>query len=81
MKNYRSKHAVEAMRWTDTAANREAFTAWFEKHGALFETRGSEVTLPDFDGFAVEGAWIVRSLGDFIVMQDEEFTDCYEEVP
>lgn len=80
VKTYRSKHPVEAMRWTDTDANREAFAAWFEKHDALFETRGSVVSLPDFDDVAVEGTWIVFSLDQFIVMEDEAFADCYEEV-
>jgi hypothetical protein len=81
MKLYRCKHAVEALRWTDTDANREAFAAWFEKHDAMFETRGSAVILPDFDDVAVEGTWIVFSLGQFIVMEDEAFADCYEEIP
>jgi hypothetical protein len=80
VKTYRSKLAIEAMRWTDTDANREVFAAWFEKHGALFETRGSEVVLPDFDDVAVEGTWIVFALGQFIVMEDEAFADCYEEI-
>jgi hypothetical protein len=81
VKTYRSKHGIEAMRWTDTEANREAFAAWFEKHDARFETRGSEVVLPDFDDVAVERTWIVFSLGQFIVMDDEAFANCYEEIP
>lgn len=80
MKPYRSKNPVEALRWTDTDTNRETFAAWFEKHDALFETRGSTVVLPDFDDVAVEGTWIVFSLGQFIVMEDEAFADCYEEI-
>ena len=80
MKTYRSKQVHEAMCWTDTAANREAFAAWFEKHGALFETRGSEVVLPDFDDVAVEQTWIVLSFGQFITMDNKTFTDGYEEI-
>ncbi len=79
MKTYRCKHAVEAMRWTDTDANREAFAAWFEKHDARFETRGSEVVLPE-EGVVTEGGWIVLSDDEFLVMDDEMFTDTYEEI-
>jgi hypothetical protein len=79
VKTYRSKQVHEAMCWTDTAANREAFAAWFEKHGVLFETRGSVVLL-DFDDVAVERTWIVRSFGQFITMDDKSFADCYEEI-
>ncbi len=80
MKIYRCKHAVEAMRWTDTDANREAFAAWFEKHGAVFETRGPVVVLPE-EGTVVEGEWILYSDGEFIAMEDELFTGDYEEIP
>jgi len=90
MKTYRSKHAVEAMRWTDTDANREAFAAWFEKHGTVFETRGAVVALPglrrradcDEENAVSEGEWIVWMDGDFpefIAMTDKEFADTYEE--
>jgi hypothetical protein len=79
VKTYRCKHAVEAMRWTDTAENREAFAAWFEKHDKLFETRGPEVVLPE-EGTVSEGEWILYSDGEFIAMEDELFTDDYEEV-
>ena len=40
MKAYRCKHRVEAMRWTDTDEDREKFSEWLEKHGAMFETNG-----------------------------------------
>lgn len=79
MKAYRCKHAVEAMRWTDTDGNREAFAAWFEKHDAAFETRGHVVVLPEGGGVD-EGEWILYSDGEFIAMEDELFTDDYEEV-
>jgi hypothetical protein len=88
VKIYRCKHAVEAMRWTDTDADREAFAAWFEKHDALFETRGSIALLPDLqtgpDGdhnHVMPGEWILYSDGEFIAMADDLFTDDYEEVP
>ena len=80
LKSYRCNHAIEAMRWVDTAVNREAFAAWFKTHDARFETRGPEIVLPDFDGVAVEGEWILFSDGEFIVMDDEMFTDTYEEI-
>jgi hypothetical protein len=80
VKNYRCKHAVEAMRWTDTNENREAFATWFEKHGAMFETRGPVVVLPE-EGTVSEGEWILFSSGEFIAMEDELFTDDYEEFP
>ena len=92
MKTYRCKHAVEAMRWTDTDKNREAFAAWFEKHDAVFETRGPIALLPDLmtrasnDGSLCDtdrvepGEWIIFSDGAFIAMEDELFTDDFEEV-
>ena len=80
MKTYRCKHAVEAMRWTDTDANREAFTTWFDKHDALFATRGPVVVLPE-EGTVAEGEWILYSDGEFIAMENEMFTDTYEEIP
>ena len=79
MKTYRCKHAVEAMRWTDTDENRGAFATWFEKHGAVFETRGPLVVLPDV-GTAAEGEWVLFSDGEFLVMDDGMFTDTYEEI-
>ena len=87
MKTYRCKHAVEAMRWTDTDANREEFATWFEKHGAVFETHGPIALLPDlitradFDTNRVEpGEWIIFSDDEFIAMEDELFRDDYEEI-
>jgi hypothetical protein len=79
LKSYRCKHAIEAMRWTDTDANREAFAAWFETHDARFETHGPEVVLPE-EGVVAENEWIVFSDGEFLVMDDEMFTDTYEEI-
>lgn len=79
MKTYRCKHAVEALRWSDTDANREAFDAWFAKHDVLFETRGPVVILPE-EGTVVEGDWVVLSDGEFLVMDDEAFADTYEEI-
>jgi hypothetical protein len=88
VKTYRCKHAVEAQRWTDTDENREAFATWFEKHDALFETRGPIALLPDLqtrsdgDHNRVEpGEWILYSDGEFIVMEDDLFTRDYEEAP
>lgn len=80
MKTYRCKHAVEAMHWTDTDENREAFATWFEKHGAMFETRGPVVVLPE-EGTVSEGEWILYSDGEFIAMEDELFIGDYEESP
>jgi hypothetical protein len=81
MKLYRCKHTVEALCWTDTEENREAFATWFEKHDAMFETRGPEVVLPEPEtGTVKEGEWILYSDGEFIAMEDELFTDDYEEV-
>lgn len=87
MKTYRCKHAVEAMRWTDTDEDREKFAAWFEQHDALFETRGPIALLPDLitreDGDhnrVVPGEWILWMDGEFIAMEDELFVDQYEEV-
>ena len=78
MKTYRCKHGVEAM---DTDANREIFNTWFDKHDAMFETRGSEVVLPDEGGAVSEGEWILYSDGEFIVMDSAMFADTYEEIP
>lgn len=87
MKTYRCKHAVEALRWTDTAENREAFSAWFEKHGAVFETRGPIALLPDLitragsDTDRVDpGEWIIYTDDGFIALEDELFRRDYEEV-
>ena len=91
MKTYRCKRAVEAMRWTDTDGNREAFADWFDKHDVMFVTRGPLVVLPglrrgadgDEENVASEGEWIVWQEGpfpDFVVMTDAEFSDSYEEI-
>ena len=84
MKTYRYRHAIEALRWTDTDANREAFATWFEKHDAVFETRGPEVVLPEGD-VAAEGDWILFSdvtrRGEFATMTDEEFRVSFAEIP
>ena len=81
MKSYRCKHAVEAMCWTDTDENREAFATWFEKHDAVFETRGPIACLPDGNhSHVAPGEWIVWMDGEFVAMEDELFTDAYEEV-
>lgn len=91
MKTYRCKHAIEAMRWTDTDANREAFADWFDKHDVMFVTRGPLVVLPglrrsadaDEENLVAEGDWIVWHDGpfpDFVAMTDEAFTVAYEEV-
>lgn len=86
MKTYRCKHTVEAIRWTDTDEDRERFAAWFEQHGAVFETRGPIALLPDVitrgDGDhdrVVPGEWIVWMDDEFIAMEDELFVDQYEE--
>ena len=79
MKTYRCKHAVEAMRWTDTDDSRETFAAWFEKHDAVFETRGPVVVLPEYGDAVPEGEWILYSHGEFIAMEDEMFHDAYDE--
>jgi hypothetical protein len=82
MKTYRCKHIVEAKRWMDVPEGRAPFAAWFEKHGVTFSTRGSEVILPDDsqgDGAIIVGEWILFSHGKFIAMDDEEFTNSYEE--
>lgn len=80
MKTYRYKPTVEAMRWTDTAANRETFSTWFEKHDTMFVTRGPQVVLPEY-GTACKGDWILCVDGAFIAMKDKLFTADYEEIP
>lgn len=88
MKTYRLKHTVEAMRWTDTDEDREAFSTWFENHDALFETRGPIALLPDVvtrgdcdDNRVAPGEWILFTGDDFTAMTDEEFRSDYEEAP
>jgi len=83
MKTYRCKHAVEAMRWMDTDADREAFSTWFEKHDVMFVTRGPIALMPDEHGDHHDvqpGEWILFSDGEFIAMEDDLFWDTYEEV-
>lgn len=80
MKTYRCKRGIEAMRWTDTDEDRELFAAWFEQHGAVFATRGPEVTLPE-RGAAAAGAWILYADDEFLTMTDALFTGTYEEIP
>jgi hypothetical protein len=87
VKIYRCKHSVEAMRWTDMDDDRVRFAAWFDRHGTVFETRGSIALLPDLitredgDTDRVEpGEWIVCVDDAFIAMSDEVFHDTYEEV-
>jgi hypothetical protein len=81
MKIYRCRHTVEAARWTDTDENRELFAAWFNKHDHAFETRGSEIVLPDPNLkpiTAALGQWVVLWDNEFLVMDDEQFTNTYE---
>jgi hypothetical protein len=79
---YRSKHLVEALRWTSTDENREQFSAWFDRHGALFETRGTEIVLPEQEAglraLITVGDWILCTNGDFVAMSDQLFTDLYD---
>lgn len=76
---YRCKHSIEALRWSDTDENREAFAAWFESHDAVFETRGPVVCLPE-GGEAHEGEWILFSDEEFLAMDDDCFRETYEAV-
>jgi len=86
VKTYRYRGAVEALRWTDTDEDREAFTIWFEAHGAAFETRGPFVHLPPDRRrgrreHVAPGDWVVRFLSGFSPMSDAAFEATYEEVP
>lgn len=78
---YRCKHAVEAMRWTDTHDDRVAFAVWFEKHDLMFETRGPDVMAPGhkYAVLALPGEWVLWSHGEFIAMDDESFRAEYEQ--
>lgn len=78
VQRYRCKHAVEAMRWTDTDEDREAFADWFESHDCIFETRGPIVCLGADHNHAVPGEWIVWMDDEFVAMLDEQFVDTYE---
>ena len=79
MHTYRCKHKVEAMRWTDTDEDREAFYQWFDRHECVFETRGPVIVLPDDLGTADKGDWVLWSDGEIIVMDDEAFRDGYDD--
>jgi hypothetical protein len=74
MKTCRCSHTVEALRWTDTDENRALFTAWFDSHGSVFETRGAKAVLPEGVPLA-EREWILFPHDEFIGMDDEMFTD------
>jgi hypothetical protein len=78
MKTYRCKHAVEALRWTDTDENREAFANWFDEHDSMFETRGDVIVLPN-EARVIVGDWVLYLAGDFVPMSDREFGREYEE--
>lgn len=87
VKNYRCKRAVEALRWTDTDADREAFSEWFDQRGVLFETRGPIALLPnanrdpgDEHNGVQPGEWVVWSDGVFFALNDKQFTADYEEI-
>jgi hypothetical protein len=74
---YRCKHVVEARQWRDTDELREAFASWFDKHNAMFETRGPVVVLPE-GGHVKEGEWILLMDSEFLAMEDEMFRFEYE---
>ena len=84
MTKYRCKHAVEAMRWDGT--NQAAFATWYE--GLLgagkkpWFTMFSEISVLCGDDFHMLklGEWLVWSSGEFLVMDDEQFRETYEEV-
>ena len=81
VKIYRAAHSVEAMRWTDTDEDRERFAAWFGRQGCVFETHGSEITLPD-RGTAPVGTWVLYTVNnEFLAIEDELFTATYTEAP
>lgn len=82
---YRCKHPVEAMRWDGTS--RELLTAWHEKHtGKTPWCRTSVacgelavVYLGDAWREIEPGEWLVWSSDEFLVMDDEQFRETYEE--
>jgi hypothetical protein len=69
------------LRWTNTDENREQFAAWFDRHGAMFETRGTEIVLPeqeaDLRALITVGDWILCTGGDFVAVSDQLFTNLY----
>jgi hypothetical protein len=87
VKTYRKKHTLEALRWTNTDESREQFTEWFERQGAMFETRGPAIVLPEEEHgvrpLISEGCWILycNTREGFFAMSDELFTETYEAVP
>lgn len=81
MKHYRFKDPVEALRWTDTDADREAFCEWFSRHGAVFETYGPRVKLLHAGRDAMPGDWIVRVEDAFEAYTDALFRRTFEETP
>jgi hypothetical protein len=82
VKVYRSKRLVEALRWTNTDENREQFAAWFDRHDAMFETRGTEIVLLEQEAglraLITVGDWILCTDGDFVAMSDQLFTNLYD---
>jgi hypothetical protein len=78
MKTYRCKDNVEALRWSDTATNREVFAAWFDEHGAMFDTHGPIALLPS--GVEVfDGDWVLFSADTFFAIKDGPFRRDYAE--
>lgn len=77
------RHVIEALRWTNTDKNRAQFTAWFDRHGAVFETFGTEIVLPEQEGglqaLVTIGDWILCADGNFAAMSDRLFTACLEQ--
>ena len=94
VKTYRYKHAVEALRWTNTDEKRAELATWFETHDAVFKTHGPVIVLPE-GGLASEGDWILFSdviiestagayrarHGEFASMNDTDFRASFEEIP
>jgi hypothetical protein len=86
VRTYRCRAVIEALRWTDTDENREQFAAWFERHDAMFETRGAEIALPaqeaGLQALVPVGDWIVydEDDGTFVGISHDSFTLLYEEL-
>lgn len=86
-RTYRCRTIIEALRWGGTDEDREQFTAWFARHGVLFETRGAEAVLPAHE----EGLQALVSVGDWILydedaaafvgISNDSFVILYEEIP